>query len=126
MDTDKKYLDSADKDSDLPLNKMLSPKRSIVRIFLAFLSFIIWIFIGYSPNILFTSSVQGLVGVLSFLVQNPMIFLIIAFINIGMGILFYILIETIFWAGFHLLWSIRWFYGFAKYSRMKNNKSIRG
>ena len=124
VDTDQSCKnDKSEKGQDIPLNKMLSPRKSIFRIFLAILAFIIWIFIGYYPNIMFTSGVQGLVGVFSFFVRNPVIFLIIALINIGMGAIYYILIGTIIWATFHFLWSIRWFYGFGKYSKLKYNYS---
>ncbi len=120
MNTDKSNLGRESYNGeDMPENKMLSPRSSILRIFLGFLAFIIWIFTGYSPNILFTSSVQGLVGVFSFLIRNPVIFLIIALVNVVMGLIFYILIGTIFWAAFHFIWSLRWFYGFAKYGHLK-------
>jgi len=115
--------DESEKGQDIPLNKMLSLHRSIFRIFLAILAFIIWIFIGYYPNIMFTSGVQRLVGVFSFFVRNPVIFLIIALVNIGMGAIYYILIGTVLWAAFYFLWSIRWFYGFGKYSMLKSNNN---
>ena len=126
MNTDKSNSGSETyKGKEMPENKVLSPRRSILRIFLAFLAFIFWIFTGYSPNILFTSGVQGLVGVFSYLIRNPVIFLIIALVNVVMGLIFYILIGTLFWAAFHFLWSLRWFYGFGKYGHLKKNLSFR-
>ena len=64
------------------MNQTLSPTRAILRIILGVLAFLIWIFIGVSPTIIFTSSLQGFVGVISFLIRNPIIFLLIAIINI--------------------------------------------
>ncbi len=102
------------------MNQTLSPARAILRIILGVLAFLIWIFIGVSPTILFTSSLQGFVGVISFLIRNPIIFLLIAFINIILAITSYLLFQILWWSVFHLLWSIRWFYGFGKYHRLKN------
>ena len=102
------------------MNQTLSPTRAILRIILGVLAFLIWIFIGVSPTIIFTSSLQGFVGVISFLIRNPIIFLLIAFINIILAITSYLLFQILWWSVFHLLWSIRWFYGFGKYRRLKN------
>ena len=75
------------------MNKTLSPTRAILRIILGVLAFLIWIFIGVSPTIIFTSSLQGFVGVISFLIRNPIIFLLIAFINIILAITSYLLFQ---------------------------------
>jgi hypothetical protein len=102
------------------LNKKLSPTRGILRIVLGFLAFLIWILIGVSPTIIFTSSLQGFIGVFSVLVRNPIIFLLIALLNIILGITYYLLFQILWWSLFHFVWSIRWFYGFVKYSKLKN------
>jgi hypothetical protein len=115
-----KDIDTDEKELSSQMNKILSPTRSIVRILLGFLAFIIWILIGVSPTIIFTSSLQGFIGVISFLIRNPIIFLLIAFFNIILGVTSYLLFQILWWSVFHFVWSIRWFYGFGKYRRLKN------
>ena len=94
--------DTAEQELSSQMNKTLSPTRAILRIILGVLAFLIWIFIGVSPTIIFTSSLQGFVGVISFLIRNPIIFLLIAFINIILGITSYLLFQILWWSVFHL------------------------
>lgn len=112
--------DTEEQELSSQMNKTLSPTRAILRIILGFLAFLLWILIGVSPTIIFTSSLQGFVGVMSFLIRNPIIFLLIAILNIVLAITSYLLFHILWWSVFHLLWSIRWFYGFGKYRRLKN------
>lgn len=112
--------DKVEQELSSQMKKILSPSRAIVRIILGFLLFLIWILIGVSPTIIFTSSLQGFIGVISFLIRNPIIFLLIAFVNIILGITSYLLFQILWWSVFHFVWSIRWFYGFGKYRRLKN------
>ncbi|MGB9979930.1 hypothetical protein [Methanobacterium sp.] len=46
-------------------------------------------------------------------------------INIFLGIIVYF-IGIIWWSAFHIIWSIRWFYGYAKYRKVKNKPSVVG
>jgi hypothetical protein len=112
--------DINEKELSSQMNKTLSSTRAILRIILGFLAFLCWILIGVSPTMIFTSSLQGFIGVISFLIRNPIIFLFIAVINIILAITSYLLFQILWWSVFHLLWSIRWFYGFGKYRRLKN------
>lgn len=112
--------DTGEQELSSQMNKTLSSTRAIVRIILGFLAFLLWILIGVSPTIIFTSSLQGFIGVISFLIRNPIIFLLIAVLNIVLAITSYLLFQILWWSVFHLLWSIRWFYGFGKYRRLKN------
>ncbi len=95
--------------------KTFSRRRGVVRILLGFLALVLWIFIGVSPTIIFSSSIQEFIGVVSFLVRYPIIFLLVALFNIFLGVIVYIFLGIIWWAAFHFLWSIRWFYGYFKY-----------
>ncbi len=96
------------------LEKKLSPARAVVRIILGLFGLLLWILIGVSPNIFFSSAIQQFIGVTSFFYRNPIIFLLVALINIFLGIIVYF-IGIIWWSAFHIIWSIRWFYGYAKY-----------
>ena len=118
--TPKQDKENLEQELSSKLNKKLSPTRGILRIVLGFLAFLIWILIGVSPTIIFTSSLQGFIGVFSVLVRNPIIFLLIALLNIILGITYYLLFQILWWSLFHFVWSIRWFYGFVKYSKLKN------
>ena len=74
-------------------------------------------FYRVSPTIIFSSSIQEFIGAFSFLVRNPIIFLLVAIFNILLGILVYFTLGIILWAAFHIIWSIRWFYGYFKYRK---------
>ncbi len=105
------------------MEKQLSPRRSILRIIIAILAFL-WFLAGGSAQTVLSLSGGGLglVGVVSFLMRNPVSFLIIGFIQVAMGLIFYLFIFTYyFMIIFHFLWSIRWFYGYFKYRNLKKS-----
>ncbi len=117
--------DVDEKKLSLELEKNLSPVRSVFRIILGFFALLIWILIGVSPTIFFSSAIQQFIGFTSFFYRNPIVFLLVALLNIFLGIFVYF-IGIFWWAAFHLLWSIRWFYGFIKFRKVKNTPSVIG
>lgn len=104
----------------------LSAPVAIFRIALGILGLLIWILIGIYPTIILSSGVQQFIGVFSFFTKNPYLFLLIASINIVFGVIEYILVGIIWWAAFHILWSIRWFYGYRKYTQSPPNYANEG
>jgi len=98
-------------------DKKFSHFKGVLRIILGLVDLLLWIFIGVSPTIIFSSSIQEFIGVFSFLIRNPIIFLLVALLNIFLGILVYLTFGIILWAAFHIIWSIRWFYGYFKYRK---------
>jgi hypothetical protein len=104
-----------DKEVSSGVKQTFSRRRGVLRIFLGLIALVLWIFIGLSPTIIFSSSIQEFIGAFSFLVRNPIIFLLVALLNIFLGILVYFTLGIIWWATFHFIWSIRWFYGYFKY-----------
>jgi hypothetical protein len=97
------------------MKKTFSRRRGVLRIILGFIAILLWIFIGVSPTIIFSSSIQEFIGAFSFLVRNPIIFLLVALFNIFLGFIVYFFLGILWWAAFHFIWSIRWFYGYFKY-----------
>lgn len=110
MKRDKKDADN--EKLSVELEKKLSPARAVVRIILGLFGLLLWILIGVNPTIFFSSTIQQFMGVTSFFYRNPIVFLMVALINIFLGIMVYF-IGIIWWSGFHIIWSIRWFYGYA-------------
>jgi len=108
------------------VNKTFSHCKGVLRIILGLVDLLLWIFIGVSPTIIFSSSIQEFIGVFSFLIRNPIIFLLVALFNIFLGILVYFTMGIIFWAIFHIIWSIRWFYGYFKYRKTTLEDIIKG
>lgn len=104
------------------MEKQLSPRRSLTRIFIAILAFLWFLAGGSAQTVLSLSGGSlGLIGVVSFLVRNPITFLIIGIIQIILGLIFYLFFATYyFMVIFHFLWSIRWFYGYKKYRHLKS------
>jgi len=102
------------------LNKTLSPRRSIIRIIIGFFALLLWIIFGVPPTLVF-SGIQTFIGTFSFFIRNPIIFLLIALINIFLGVVEYLFLGIVWWTGFHFIWSIRWFYGYFKYRKLKYN-----
>ena len=100
------------------LEKKLSPARAVLRIILGLFGLLLWILIGVNPSIFFSSAIQQFIGVTSFFYRNPIVFLLVALLNIFLGLIVYS-IGIFWWAAFHILWSIRWFYGFIKYRKIK-------
>jgi hypothetical protein len=116
------------------VKKTFSLRRAVIRIFLGFIALMLWFFVGISPTIIFSSSIQEFIGVFSFFVRNPIIFLFVALLNIILGVIVFVSFGIWLWAAFHFIWSIRWFYGYFKYRsttlrdviegiNMKNSKS---
>lgn len=114
---DKKNLDN--KELTSKMNKQISRPRAVGRIILGFFAFLLWFFLGVPPTLIYSSGIQTFIGTFSFFIRNPIIFLLIALINIFMGIISYIYIGILWWTAFHILWSIRWFWGYAKYRNVK-------
>ncbi|MEN6552211.1 MAG: hypothetical protein ABFC34_04905 [Methanobacterium sp.] len=110
----KKDIGTNEKKLEEELEKKLSPARAVFRIILGIFGLLLWILIGVNPTILFSSTIQQFMGVTSFFYRNPIVFLMVALINIFLGIIVYF-IGIIWWSAFHVIWSIRWFYGYAKY-----------
>ncbi|MGF7117731.1 hypothetical protein [Methanobacterium oryzae] len=115
------------KDSDIKeekvkgeVEKTFSAKRGVVRVIIGTIAIILWILLGISPTIIFSSALQQSIGVISFFYRNPIAFLLVAFINIILGLIVYFTIAIYYWAAFHFLWSIRWFYGYGKYRKLKS------
>ena len=115
------------KDSDMgdelsgKVEKTLSARRGAVRVILGAIALLLWLLIGVSPTIIFSSTLQQFIGVISFFYRNPIAFLLIAFFNIILGLIVYFTIAFYYWAAFHFLWSIRWFYGYFKYRKIKKD-----
>lgn len=118
----KKNRKDADNEKlSVELEKKLSPARAVLRIILGLFGLLLWILIGVNPTIFFSSAIQQFIGLTSFFYRNPVIFLLVALINIFLGIIVYF-IGIIWWSAFHIIWSIRWFYGYAKYHNV--NKTL--
>lgn len=118
MRKNKKDADIDEKKLAVELEKKLSPARAIFRIILGAFGILLWFLIGINPSIFFSSAIQQFIGVTSFFYRNPIIFLLVALINIFLGIIVYF-IGILWWAAFHIIWSIRWFYGYIKYHNVK-------
>ncbi|MGZ7117331.1 MAG: hypothetical protein ACXVH2_07325 [Methanobacterium sp.] len=101
------------------MNKQLSTSRAIFRIIIGFIAIIIWFLIGVNITVIFSSMIQQTLGFTSYFYKNPIIFLLVAFLNIILGLIAYFFVGILWWAAFHLLWSIRWFAGYIKYHKIK-------
>lgn len=115
-----KKNDNGEKESSLKIRELSTP-MAIFRILVGFLGLLIWIIIGVYPTIILSSGIQEFIGVFSFFTKNPSLFLVIALINILFGAIEYLIIGIIWWTAFHVIWSIRWFYGYRKYSKLKKH-----
>lgn len=109
----KKDVDNVDLSKQM--KKELSTSRAIFRIIIGAIAILIWILIGVNITVIFSSAIQQTMGFTSYFYKNPFIFLLVAFLNIFFGLVAYFIAGILWWAAFHLLWSIRWFYGFFKY-----------
>jgi hypothetical protein len=118
----KKNENNQEKELSQQLKKQLSPARAVARIIMGFFALLIWILIGVSPTVLFSSSIQEFIGVTSFFYRNPILFLLVALLNIFFGLIVYF-IGIFWWAAFHIIWSIRWFYGFKRYHGVKEHSN---
>lgn len=101
------------------MNKQISRPRAVFRLIFGFFAFLLWFILGVPPTLIYSSGIQTFIGTFSFLVRNPVIFLLIGLINVFMGIISYIFLGILWYSAFHLLWSIRWFYGYKKYHGLK-------
>ena len=119
---EKKYSSNLEKEMKLSskMNKQLSPTRAVLRLMAGFFALLIWLFLGVPPTLIYSSGIQSFIGTFSFFIRNPIIFLLIAFLNIILGTLEFIFLGVLWWSAFHWIWSIRWFYGYGKYRNLKN------
>jgi hypothetical protein len=108
------------------VRKTFSRRRAVIRIVAGFFALLLWIFIGLSPTIIFSSGIQEFIGAFSYLVRYPILFLLVALLNIFLGIVVYVYIGIWWWAAFHFIWSIRWFYGYFKYRTASLEEVIKG
>ncbi len=104
------------------MEKILSPGRSLFRIIMAIFAFI-WFLAGGSAQTVLSLSggAMGLSGVVTFLIRNPISFLIIGLIQVVLGLIIYLFsFSFVLVSILHFLWSIRWFYGYKKYRHLKD------
>lgn len=104
------------------MEKITSPSRAVFRIILGTFAFLLWVILGVPPTLIYSSGIQTFIGTVSFIIRNPVIFLLIGLINIVVGIVSYYFIELLWYTLLHFLWSIRWFWGYRKYSRLKKEE----
>jgi hypothetical protein len=126
VDNDKKDVDKGEKERSSQMDKTFSRRRGVIRVVVGILALLLWIFIGVSPTIIFTSGLQEFIGVFSFFVRYPILFLLIALFNIFLGAVVYVFVGILWWAAFHFIWSIRWFYGYFKYRSATLEDVIKG
>jgi uncharacterized membrane protein len=121
MKNDKNLEDADEKKLQEDMKKQLSPKRAFMRIIIAIFAFL-WFLVGGSAQTVLSLSggAMGLSGIVSYLIRNPVSFLLIAFINVIFGVyLFLFALSYAFLIFIHFLWSIRWFYGYFKYRKLQ-------
>jgi uncharacterized membrane-anchored protein YitT (DUF2179 family) len=123
---EKKYSSELEKEIELSskMNKQLSPTRAALRLMAGFFALLLWLFLGVPPTLIYSSGIQSFIGTFSFFIRNPIIFLLIAFLNIILGTLEFIFLGVLWWSAFHWMWSIRWFYGYRKYRNLKNPDTL--
>ncbi len=101
------------------MEKTTSRSRAVFRIIFGVFAFLLWFFLGVPPTLIYSSGIQTFIGTVSFFIRNPVIFLLIGLINIFMGIVNLLYLHILWFSAFHFVWSIRWFYGYGKYARLK-------
>lgn len=101
------------------MDKFFLKSRAVGRIIFGIFAFLIWFILGVPPSLIYASGIQTFIGTFSFFTKNPIIFLLIALLNIFVGVAIYFYPGNIWLSTFHLLWSIRWFYGYIKYRGVK-------
>ncbi|MDO8869364.1 MAG: hypothetical protein Q7V10_01295 [Methanobacteriaceae archaeon] len=123
---EKKYSSELEKEMELSskMNKQLSPTRAVLRLIVGFFALLLWLFLGVPPTLIYSSGIQSFIGTFSFFIRNPIIFLLIALLNIILGTIEFIHLGVLWWSAFHWIWSIRWFYGYVKYRNLKNPDAI--
>ena len=112
-------MNKDDQEQIKKMEKITSSSRAFFRVIFGIFAFLFWVLLGIPPTLVYSSGIQTFIGTVSFFIRNPVIFLLIALINIIMGIVSYYYIQLMWYSVFHFLWSIRWFYGYGKYSRLK-------
>jgi uncharacterized membrane-anchored protein YitT (DUF2179 family) len=110
-DKDQKFLSRAEKTT--------STSRSIFRIIFGICAFLLWVLLGIPPTLIYSSGIQTFIGTVSFFIRNPVIFLLIAILNVLAGLISYYFLQIWWYTLFHILWSVRWFYGYEKYRLIK-------
>lgn len=123
VDPDKNDSSRKDDKELAKMDKVVSKPRAVFRLIFGFFAFLLWFFLGVPPTLIYSSGIQTFIGTFSFLVRNPVIFLLIALINVLMGIVSYMFLQILWYTAFHFLWSIRWFYGYGKYRRLKKSEA---
>ncbi|MCE5215162.1 MAG: hypothetical protein LLF83_10645 [Methanobacterium sp.] len=107
------------------MDKVTSKSRAVGRIIIGIFAFLLWFFLGVPPTLIFSSGIQTFIGTVSFFIRNPVIFLLIGFINIFMGLIEYFYLQILWFSVFHFLWSIRFFYGYWKYKSLKKKNQTK-
>lgn len=118
-----KSPDKKDKE-ELPswMDKFFLKSRAVGRIIFGICAFLIWFILGVPPSLIYASGIQTFIGTYSFFIKNPIIFLLIALLNIFVGIAIYFYPGNLWLSVFHFLWSVRWFWGYNKYRNLKTAK----
>lgn len=102
------------------MDKKMSKSWAVARLIFGFFAFILWFILGVPPTLIYSSGIQTFIGTFTFFSRHPIVFLLIAILNILVGVVSYFAIKIEWFTAFHLLWSIRWVYGYNKYRRLKN------
>ncbi len=112
-------------EEELPswMDKFFLKSRAVGRVIFGIIAFLIWFILGGPPSLIYASGIQTFIGTYSFFTRNPIIFLLIALLNIVVGIAEYFFPGTLLLTAFHFLWSIRFFYGYNKYRKLKTTES---
>lgn len=112
------------KDKELPswMDKFFLRSRAVGRLIFGICAFLIWFILGVPPSLIYASGIQTFIGTYSFFTKNPIIFLLIALLNIFVGVAIYFYPGTVWLSAFHFIWSIRFFYGYNKYRKVKTAK----
>jgi hypothetical protein len=84
------YRSDNDHEVSSGVKKIFSRRRAVLRIIAGFFALLLWIFIGVSPTIIFSSGIQEFIGVFSYLVRYPVLFLLVALLNIFLGAIVYV------------------------------------
>jgi len=120
---DKDKNESDQKESSSQAEKLTFWPKAVFRLIFGFVAFLLWILFAVPPTLIYSSGIQTFIGTVSFIIRNPLIFLLIALINVFMGVVSYIFLGILLYSAFHILWSIRWFYGYGKYRHVKSASS---
>ncbi len=103
------------------INKFFLKSMAVGRIIFGICAFLIWFILGVPPSLIYASGIQTFIGTFTFFTKNPIIFLLIALLNIIVGVAEIFFPGTLWLAVFHFLWSIRFFYGYNKYRSLKTD-----